>query len=210
MTRYLVRGRVRIALPLLLALCLSGCTYVCHTYITEHPLTAATGWRLFGYVLRAPGPSTSMPDRGSWRHWGTARDDVYSLVLTPVLDDSSLWNWVAVDAVDPVVRAPGYEQMLKWAKVVDVRMERSQLWGDPRPHWFFPPVTTLPRQEHGPRTFTSETFRLPYPPPDSLEIQVELQSRNVRSGAILNRITARAWAIIDRHRRWTIVDMIEA
>lgn len=204
------------ALPLLLAICLSGCTYVCHSYLTAEPMVAADGWRLFGDVCRSRGPSSPHPAGGGWPHWGSAPDDEYYLVLTPFLNDTSLWARCAVDAAGPVVMAAGREWHLEWARVEDVRQELRQPWmtpadsaNAPPPTWIFP-LATAPRREHGPRRFTSGKFRLPHPPPDSLEIRVELQVRDAQSGDLLRRIPARAWAIIDRHRRWGIQDAVES
>ncbi len=201
---------------LLSVACLTGCGYVCHYYSMGWPAAQPMAWRLYGDLGRMRGPSNPHPARYSWPHWPAAADDSYELSLTPVPQDTMRWRVISAELAEPTIVVGGEELRLRWSSIEDVRMAEPHwlpggqlVHADSLPSVIFKAIKQ-PRRAHGPRSFRSEEFHLPSPPPDSLEIRVELRVCDPNTGEVIQRVPLRTWAIIDRHVRWGVIDAAES
>jgi hypothetical protein len=62
----------------------------------------------------------------------------------------------------------------------------------------------------GKRSFESAYFHISLPVPDTLRIEFELDLLDTGSGMIINTWKISTRAVINRHRRWSIVDMSQS
>jgi hypothetical protein len=195
------------AIPMLLVLVQTGCTYICHSYVTPQPLKTLAQWSIYGSVVRGRGPSHPPPERYSWPHWRAAADDRYWVTVCPIASDSTLFARTTIELLDPCVATDDSLIRLVWEDVRDARIEGvSTALADSatRARYIRSVLTTRPL------TFESSVFHLPLPPPDSLRIRFDLRVLDLESGIELLRYPIRAWAVIDRHRRWAIIDAAES
>jgi hypothetical protein len=149
-----------------------------------------------------------MPERygkppGSWSHWKAEEDDRYQIKLVPVARDTTWWTGGDVEISDVTVIAAGDTIPLSWSEKTDL----VEKYRD-----FISPAGKKQPQElkWGKMEFESEFFFIPLPVPDTLHVEFELELIDLESGEVIDKLRFETPAVIDRHRRWHIVDMIES
>ena len=212
----IVSALAAIALAAVLCL-LGGCTYVCHRYEGFEEVVADSGWQIEGRVIREHAEGKA-PTKYSLPHWGARDDDRYRLRLVPISPDSSFWDDGDVEIAGVRIIAGQDTIALGWAEKEptydNVVAERKILHSadgyyrnTPYSEWY---------EEYGrPRafrkfTFISEYFPLSKPVPDILAVEYELLILDAATGEPVSRWRFRSEAVIDRHRRWVVVDGIES
>jgi hypothetical protein len=191
----------RILLAALAALALSGCTYVYHRYLLEQPLVQSDDWEVYGGISRyRPQDEPSIGGYPSTAN-RAREDDEYRLTLSPVPKNADLWSECTAELVSPRIVAGAGVIDLEWATVEDARVDSL---GGPYTESF-----VEYRETKAPLRFESTVFHLPVPPPDSLLISSTLVIRNVETGEEITRTAVSAWAMKEKHRRWSAKDAIE-
>ena len=190
------------ALLLITLLSGGGCAYTCHDYPRFTESLPDSTWTIAGSVDRyhhedwVQGP-------GSWPHWKARDDDRYRLELVPVHADTTWWNDGRIDLVEVTVVAGTDTIPMHWAGKSDLYLlhhDRTDYFGKPRPH----------RLRYGRYEFVSDFFPLALPVPDTLVIEGILVETDSETRAVRARRPFRVEAVIDKHRRWHIADMIES
>jgi hypothetical protein len=186
---------------------LAGCTYVCHTYQVEGteetfvpPVGRIGPWKVYVGVDRWRGASQPYPPPGSWPHWPASDDDIYRIDVSPVADDSTVWEGVEIEIGPARVTYGDSVTTVAWAETEDVRI------GD---FGYLNSYLQYARA-YSPLRFVSEAFRLPVPVPEALGITFEVRVVESATGRELHRKTFTARAVLERHRRWGIADAIES
>ena len=187
---------------LLISLLAGGCTYVCHDYDFIEPSVDEGRWSVSGRLYRYMPEDYGDPP-GSWSHWKAEEDDRYRLVLTPVAADTTFWLSGDVEIRDAKVFAVGDTVPVPWREKIDL-VEKYR-------DWVSPTGERRPQQlEWGKMSFESDYFFIPFPVPDTLWIEFELDLLDLESGEVIDELRIKTPAVIDRHRRWSIVDAIES
>lgn len=204
-------GPVVRALSLVFALipALSACTYMCHNYrvlptkegdLLASPVGRIGVWEVYVDLDRWRNPSKWEPALYNWPHWAASEDDVYRLEVSPVADDSTAWEGVDIEIEKANVTFGDSVLTVGWEEVEDARVDTLHYPESYREH----------RRTLAPLRFVSEAFFLPTPVPDSLHITIEIRVLESTTGLELNRKWFETEAVIERHRRWGIVDAIES
>jgi hypothetical protein len=200
----MIKSRIRLYLRICLfasTLLLGGCTYVCHDYTFVEPAVDGGRWHVDGRVYRYR-PEDHKPP-GSWPHWKAEEEDRYKLILTPVAADTSYWDTGDVYIRNSRIAAGDYTITVSWLEIVDlVKTHRDRISpaGKAQPHLL----------EWGKTSFESDFFHIPLPVPDTLNVEFELELIDSGTGAVTETWKISTPAVIDRHRRWSIVDAIES
>jgi hypothetical protein len=190
------------ALLLAALLATAGCAYTCHVYPRFAEPVPGTAWTIKGTVDRYHHEDWKQGP-GSWPHWKARDDDRYRLELAPVHADTTWWREGRIDLVEVVVRAGADTIPVVWAEKSDLYLlhrHRIDFRGRPWPH----------ELKYGRYGFVSEFFPLARPVPDTLVVEGILLEIDRKSRAVRARQPFRAEAIVDKHRRWHIADMIES
>ena len=154
------------------------------------------------YVDVERGRADALPEwaRGSWPHWGASEDDRYRLEVWPVSEDSTAWQGISIEFGPAQVAFGDSVLEVSWDVIEDARIDSVSGLESYREH----------RRARAPLLFWSVEFHLPKPVPDSLYITFEMRVLEMRTGAVLYSETVRAVAVVERHRRWGIIDAIES
>jgi hypothetical protein len=186
---------------LLLACCLlAGCAYTCHSYLPFRETVEPERWVVQGDIDRYR-PADWKPGPGIWPHWSADADDRYRLELVPVAADTTWWERGEVAIENVVVTAGVRRVRVEWATVVDLVQEAAE-----RPV----PLYRHHALKYGKFRFESAFFGIPVPVPDTLHVDYELVLKETDSSAETVRRLLRSCAVVERHRRWHIVDMSES
>ena len=189
-------------LCMLTLLAAAGCTYVCHDYSFVDPSTGDGLWHVNGTLYRYRPERHGSPP-GSWPHWKAEKDDRYLLKLIPVAEDTSYWDDGTVHIRNVTVTSGRDTIWIEWEKITDLvetHRDRISPAGKPQPHLI----------EWGKMSFESEFFFIPHPVPDTLQVEFDLELIDTGTGEAIRSLEIRTPAVIDRHRRWSIVDAIES
>ena len=205
-----------VALAAVLSL-LGGCTYVCHRYEEFDAVIPGNGWRIEGSVYRQHAEGRA-PTKYSLPHWGARDDDRYSLELVPVAPDSAFWVGGDVEIIGVRVIADQDTMNLRWAecdhtyeRVIAERKVLHSAGGyfsrTPYSKWYDESGYELAFRRY---TFNSEYFQLKKPVPDVLTIEYELVLLDKATREPISRWKFRSEAVVNRHRRWVVMDGIES
>lgn len=187
---------------LLAALCLAlaGCAYTCHTYLPFTEPVATDGWVVKGDIDRYR-PADWNPGPGSWTHWSAEDGDRYLLKMRPVALDTTYWERGEVELRNVFVTAGGVRQRIEWGEVVDRAEEAASRQA---------PLRRTCELKHGKVRFESVFFHIHTPVPDTLWIDYELVLKDPGAHVPRQLWRLRSPAVIEKHRRWHIVDMAES
>lgn len=177
---------------------LNGCTYMCHRYDGFEEEIPSSGWRIDGSIFRWYAEDR-VPAKYSTPHWGARNDDRYWLTMVPVAPDSGYWAGGDVELVNVWVIAGQDTLSIEWE-------ERISIFDKPKNF-------TAGRGEGYERAsvrFNSKSFHLSKPVPDILLIEYEFVIFDKETREALSSWNLRSTAVVDRHRRWVIMDGIES
>lgn len=196
---------------------LGGCTYVCHRYDGFEASVSNTDWKIEGRVTREHAEGRA-PTKYSLPHWGARDDDRYSLRLVPVAPDSTFWDEGFVEVVGVRIIADKDTVNLRWAEkepTYDMVVSERKILHSARGYFRNTPYSDWYEEFGRDRafrkiTFISEYFQVYKPVPDVLTIEYELLVFDGTTSEPTSRWKLVSKAVVDRHRRWVIIDAIES
>jgi hypothetical protein len=175
---------------------------MCHDYVFTEPSVDGGAWRVDGRVHRYHPEDWGDPP-GNWPHWKANEDDRYKLTLVPVAEDTAYWENGDVDIVNVRIMAGADTIPVTWSEVIDMieaYKDRISPIGKPQPQQI----------RFGKRSFESAYFHISLPVPDTLQIEFELELIDSGTREVIDTWKITTSAVIDRHRRWHIVDMSQS
>ena len=215
-----MKPSVSLLAPLILASVLplfAGCTYVCHRYDGFEAEIGNGAWKIEGRVIREHADGKA-PTKYSLPHWGARDDDRYSLRLVPVAPDSAFWAGGRIEIVGVRIIADQDTVGLGWAeieptydKVVAERRILHSASGyfrkTPFADWYERSGRDLAYRKF---TYISDYFQVRKPVPDVLTIEYEFLVFDKATRVPTSRWKMRSEAVVDRHRRWVVLDGVES
>lgn len=179
----------------------TGCSYMCHSYEPFTSDTAQDMWQVRGEVGRRLKEDISPPP-GSVYHWPPDESDRWWVDLTPIAADTTFWHAGDVELAELKVVADTDTISVAWTDKIDlVAKARDYTYADGSHQ-----VHGL---EFGKFKFESEFFHLPAEAPATLKIQCSMILRDSVTGEVRLRQQLEFLAVLDRHRRWGVVDAAE-
>lgn len=196
-----MRNARRVILLAVAAALLSGCSYVCHSY-KPFAIQAFDGeWQIRGVVNRRQREDAPQAP-GSVHHWPPDARDRWWVELTPIARDTTWWDHGDVDLRDLIVVAGNDTIRLTWEKKVDLAREAEENIYADGSH-------AIHRRTSGMYRFESAYFHLPEDAPPALTVRCRLVLTDADSGRVVSERPLEFKAILDRHRRKDVSDLID-
>lgn len=179
----------------------AGCSYQCHNYPPFTMEAAQDTWKIHGDVGRKTREDMPPPP-GSLYHWRPDEQDRWWVELTPVAADTTFWSTGDVKVAELTIVADTDTIHRAWKDKIDLVAKAQEYTNADGTHRFH-------GLEFGKYEFESEFFHLPADAPEILKINCTLILIDLATGEEHLRLPLEMQAVLDRHRRWAIVDAAE-